>query len=255
MWVTAAVWIKYSFFCDTTQCSHWQWLKCPIRKKILDRWNDYVLWNRQQPNTSDAVPYPRRTNTSCLRILFNNEFYVPKLQVMLSEKYFQLITFIDARIFVRTSSALLSHTVCVCVRVCVRARVCMWTLPHQSHLHGCDWCYTHMQLLSEMSVRIRRMCNRANSKHFIVKNSTFTDLPIKKFYVITVNSYDDDDHESIENCLEIKCKKKKKCTNYFCTVRWYILLLLWLYVPCRINFQASLFLTIFFQSKTPIFCK
>jgi hypothetical protein len=63
---------------------------------------------------------------------------------------------------------------------------------------------------------------------------------------------DDDDDESIENCLEIKCKKM---CELFCTVRWYIILLLWLYGPCRIRFQASLSLTIFFESKTPVFCK
>lgn len=109
----AAAWIKYSFFCDTTRCFRWQRLKCPIRKKILDRWNDYALWNRWDPNTSDAVAYPKRTNISCLRILSKNEFYALKLQVLLSEKYFEPIIFIDARTSVKSTSALLSQ--------------CLWT--------------------------------------------------------------------------------------------------------------------------------
>jgi len=72
--------------------------------------------------------------------------------------------------------------------------------------------HTHMQLMSETSFRNRRMRNRANSQHCNVMYSTFTDLPMKEFYVITVNSCDDD-HEIIVNCLEIK--RKQTCVNYF----------------------------------------
>jgi len=142
----------------------------------------------------------QRTNTSCLRILSNNEFYVLNLQVLLSEKYFEPIIFIDARTFVKPTSALLSQ--------------CMWSLPHQSYLHGCGYCYMHMQLLSERSVHTRRLRNRANSQDCIVKYSAFTALPMKQFYVITVNLCDDD-HEITENCLEIK--RKQSMCELFCT--------------------------------------
>jgi hypothetical protein len=73
-----------------------------------------------------------------------------------------------------------------------------------------------MQLLSETSVRTRRVRNRANSQHCNVKYSTFTDLPMKQFCVVTVNSFDDD-HEITENCLEIKCKQNM--CELFCTLR------------------------------------
>ena len=231
----AGVWIKYPFFCGTTQCSRWQRLKCPIRKKILDRWNVYVLWNLRDPNTSEAVTYPKRTNISCLRILSSNEFYALNLQVLLSEKYFEPIILIDARIFVKSMSVILSQ--------------CLWTLTHQSYLPGCGWYYTQIQLLSGPSVLTRRLPKRANSQHCNVKYSTFADLPLKQFYVITVNSFDDD-YEITGNCLEIKCKQN--ICELFCTLRWYILLLQCLNGPCRtlasfrINFQTSL---------TPVFCR
>jgi len=70
-----------------------------------------------------------------------------------------------------------------------------------------------MQLLSETSVRTRWMRNRAHSQHCNVKYSTFTDFPMKHFYVITVNSFGDD-HEITENCLEIK-RKQNMCELFF----------------------------------------
>jgi len=106
-----------------------------------------------------------------------------------------------------------------------------------------------MQLRSETPVRTGRMRDRANSQHCNVKYSTFTDLPMKQFYVITVNSFDDDD-EITENCLEIK--RKQNMCDLFCSLRWSILLLQWFYGPRRtlasfgISFEASL---------TPVFCR
>jgi len=70
-----------------------------------------------------------------------------------------------------------------------------------------------MQLLSETSVRTRRMRNRAHSQHCNVKYSTFTDLPMKQFNLITVNSFGDD-HEISKNCLEIK-RKQNMCELFF----------------------------------------
>jgi hypothetical protein len=102
-----------------------------------------------------------------------------------------VIIFIDIRIFVVFTSALVPLAVC--------------TLTNQGNLHGCSWCYTHMQLLSETSLPTRRMCNSVASQYFNVKHTTFIDPPVKQFYVITMNS-PDDDLEITANCLEIKCK-------------------------------------------------
>lgn len=141
----AVVWIKYSFFYDTMQWSRWQRLKCPIRKKILDRWNDYVLWNRRDPNTSDAVTYPKRTNISCLRILSNNEFYALNLQVLVSEKYFEPIIFIDAmQEHLLNLPQLSCHsddeyclTKAICMAVAGATHICSFCLKRLFALDGC----------------------------------------------------------------------------------------------------------------------
>jgi hypothetical protein len=93
---------------------------------------------------------------------------------------------------------LFCHSVC---EHCLTKAICMAVA---GVTHVCSFC-------PETSFRNRRMRNRANSQQSNVMYSTFTDLPMKDFYVITVNFFDD--HEISVNCLEMK--RKQICVNYF----------------------------------------